>query len=361
MGVEATVAVVIESFCVVLRCDAVEARWPGGVDGLRRDAPNATFCSDGGVCRIAFMAGDDARAWMARLRDRGFRLPAPDDAPEVTIYDERAGTWFPCTWIEGGRLPLATGGQVHEVSAVWLKGAEPGAIAVPEAFEPGRVAWVSAEELYRDYELVATTGGVETWRHRQTGEERFVGRPAVTDGQRLSEALSALRSEVQQLLADADENASDVTVLRLESASARALELESAMPDNPEPAMHRGLVARKLGRWDQAADAFGRVTRLRPDLVAGWKELTWALASLGRPEDAVVAARKAVELEPASSATLGNLAASLLAVGDHVGAREAVDGALRLDPTDPINLKIDRHLRSLERQAVPWWRRIFGA
>ena len=94
------------------------------------------------------------------------------------------------------------------------------------------------------------------------------------------------------------------------------------------------------------------MTELLPDRIDGWLELTWALASLRRFEDAEQAARTAIRLAPNHAAALSNLAGVLLEQGRFKEARLAAEKAFTVDPDDPITNRI---LAAAKR---PWWKRL---
>jgi Flp pilus assembly protein TadD len=114
-----------------------------------------------------------------------------------------------------------------------------------------------------------------------------------------------------------------------------------------------------------AADSFSAVTKLRPDSVDAWLELTWALASLERFDEAESSARQAVALVPDSVETLGNLASALLQRDNLDEALVTINRALEIDPSDATNQLILERIR--EAQALvasaprlPWYRRLWG-
>ena len=115
-----------------------------------------------------------------------------------------------------------------------------------------------------------------------------------------------------------------------------------------------GIAARLLKRWDEAASLFRRVTELRPEFVAGWLELTWALASLRRFEEAERAARTAVDLDPEDAGALGNLAAVLLERDKIDAARSVAEKALMADPADSKNQAVLAAIDGAPSQARSW-------
>jgi len=79
----------------------------------------------------------------------------------------------------------------------------------------------------------------------------------------------------------------------------------------------------------------------RPSVWNGWFVLGWALRRLGRWEDAAAAFGKAVELGGDNSDTRNELAICLMESGDLRGARRELEAALR---DDPENIKIISNL-----------------
>ena len=64
-------AIVIEGYSVVIRNATLAARYPGGVEGYRRDCPNGSFCADEHLSRLGFMVQSDADVFVAQLAAQG--------------------------------------------------------------------------------------------------------------------------------------------------------------------------------------------------------------------------------------------------------------------------------------------------
>lgn len=356
-------AIVAESFMVVMQTTAVEQHWPDGVEGLRRDSPNSTFCTDGLLCKVSFMIREDARAWMGRLADHGFNLPTAEGAPEVTLFDDRNGSAFPCDWLHHGTLPIPDPDNAevtHDVPAIRHRDDATRRLVAPAGFRPGAVSWVSGEVL-SDYDLVDEDDGVQTWKHRDTGELRYTARAPVLDGQRVQEAVADLRKRVWSLAEPHDGPLTPEETLVLEGCIARALELEAVMEHPSDVLLLRGVVYRRLARWEEAAAAFRTLTQLQPRFLGGWLDLTWALSSLKRFDEAEASARTAVELAPEDAASLGNLAATLMEQHKDDEALSVIERALAIAPQDPQNRHIASVLRKRQPPPKPWWRRLLGS
>jgi tetratricopeptide (TPR) repeat protein len=308
------------------------------------------------------MAADDARAYLAVLKRGGLRTESASGELDVVVCDDKEGPWSECEWLSMGKIPIEWEGEPVEVSAVWLTGRLQGRLVMPADYSPTRVGWMSTEEFYRDYEHISTDGGVQAWRHKTTGELRYIGRPAVLDGQRLEEAVAELKTLVWSLAEPMTGTLSADAVLRLEAAIHRALELEKAMPSKADLPLLRGVAARRLGKWSDAEPAFRRLTELAPNFVGGWLDLTWSLAEQKRHAEAVIPATRATEIDPKSAAAWGNLAAVYLQMQQFNEANDALQKSMQLDPKDAISLRLKAQLDKewTPAKPAPWWRRWFG-
>ncbi len=81
-------------------------------------------------------------------------------------------------------------------------------------------------------------------------------------------------------------------------------------------------------------------------------ELTWCLGEIGRHEESLAAARRALELDPVDVGALGNLAAALMKTGCLDEAEETVRSALELSPEDAINNTLLKQIQGQRRGRV---------
>ena len=119
MAVSATV------YSIVIRNSSIAARFPGGMRGYAEACPNASFCTDGKLARVGFMAFDDADAYVASLRNLGFVVSEDPAASEIALLRQDKGHLLPCAWLEFGHMdgrPVA-----------WLAGTEPTSAFIPDA------------------------------------------------------------------------------------------------------------------------------------------------------------------------------------------------------------------------------------
>lgn len=325
--------VLIEGANVVIRNATVEARLAGGMQEYERRCPNRTFCTDGEICRVGFMTITDAASYVESLESPGFRRPTPEGSPEVALISQTAGFDHPCDWLELGRLDLGDG-QSAEVAS--LRGTTLSTLVAPPGWTPGKMRQIRVAE----YEFLGTKGDVDVFRHKATGELRYVGRtqegapPAHISRAAIQDRFMSLADELARLGAFEGASADDYQG-ELAALHQRAKQLvEDTQASEPGPLQLQGIAARLLLQWDEAASLFRRVTEMRPEYVDGWLELTWALASLRRFEEAERAARKAVDLVPDRADALSNLAAALLEQGRLDEAQQMAEKAVAVDPAD---------------------------
>ena len=95
-----------------------------------------------------------------------------------------------------------------------------------------------------------------------------------------------------------------------------------------------GLGLRIIGDWPAATDRFLKVLELSPTNGDAWLELSWCLAETENWAECEMAARRGTEFFPETGAVWGNLAFALEKLGRPDEALSAARTALRLDPDD---------------------------
>jgi Flp pilus assembly protein TadD len=352
--------VLIECENVLIRNATVEQRLPGGMQEYERRCPNGTFCTDGLICRVGFMVPADAAAYIDHLASCGFARPTLDGSPEVALINQVTGFVLPCDWLELNRIDL--GGNALTAVA-WLKGTVLSQLVAPPHWKPGMMVRIATKDL-GEGDFLGTREGVDVFRNKSTGERLYVGRtqegapPSHISAAMVQERFLSLADELTRLGALEDAPSGDYQG-DVASCYQRAKQLlEDTQAAEPGPLQLQGIAARLLKRWDEAVSLFRRVTELRPEYLAGWLELTWALASLRRFEDAERAARTAVALDPENASALGNLAAVLLERDKIDEARLVAQKALVADPEDAKNQAVLAAIERASPQAKSWWRRL---
>lgn len=166
----AHVAVLCEAISIIVRVDALHERFPGGLQGYAAAVPNRTFCCDGSVARIGFMAPADAARWIDLIAAQGLTIGTPQ--ADVAVVDQVAGITSPCDW-----LSSASDGSVR---IAWLTGQEPSQTFVPPGWsrEQHYAITYVAKSDHGDA-LMTSDGKLVVMKDPRTGRPLFQSR--VTD------------------------------------------------------------------------------------------------------------------------------------------------------------------------------------
>ncbi|MBN2371393.1 MAG: tetratricopeptide repeat protein [Vicinamibacteria bacterium] len=110
-----------------------------------------------------------------------------------------------------------------------------------------------------------------------------------------------------------------------------------------------------LARWNEAADAYQKLVQLRPeDAEAHLRLADTILFGLGRPWDALLPLRKSLILRPDSVSAFGSLGFALARIGRHEEAVEAFREAQRLDSDFWKNRPGARAAYESAQRGDPW-------
>jgi hypothetical protein len=159
-------SVLAQAMAVAVRRRTIEQKYPGGLEGYRRDSPNQTFAADRHLAVVSFMDPLDVMAFIDRLEILGFAFHDDEKYLEVAVVDEREGPPHPCHWLAWE----AHDGYVE----MWVKGKEKGEPAAPDGWEDRETFLYVAPEEEDEWEEIAFEDGQRTVRHRTTGEERTI-------------------------------------------------------------------------------------------------------------------------------------------------------------------------------------------
>lgn len=341
--------VLIEAFSVVVRRSSIDERFRGGWDAFVSAVPNGTFCTDGQLARVSFMTPADVEVYVRSLEDGGLVFESDGGACDLAVVMQLHGPTIPAPWLEYGRVETPT----MKVEICTLAGEPPGDIVAPgwwtyEGSLSENPGFVDDEAMDERVEFLRHEDGIDVFRDRATGKEVYMGRPAFAGdseaavGARLRlivrEALS-----IEQELSTSDEGADPARRATLSARLAEDLlpavdEITGGPGSQLSSAWGaRGIVLRLLDRRAEAETAFRRAHELDPRALNTLLELVRCLAEQRKFEEALPFARDAVDVAPASAAAWGNLAMTLVKTRDRVGARQAIDRAIELDPDDQIN------------------------
>lgn len=330
-------AIAILTRAVIVPVSMLEKVWPGGEAGYRTAAPNQTYRCDGCLAAIDFMSPGDVEFWIeGTLKPAGLRFPTHGRERDVVVVDVVEGPTTPCEWLEFTRQPKW--GEAR------LKGAPETGLTGPRHWSPENepeVKYLDSETSGRRMRFIGAEPHLVTFEDEETGKRNYVGMVSSDSLQLLlGWRLQALWDRFSPLRGKADGNPAglpDIDRGRLREA---ALECEriahSAGPLESKALWLAALLARMASDWKLAE----RLCRLylagEPEDAGYWMELTWCLSELGRHDEALEAAQKAVALAPGNAGAASNMAASLRALGRRKEALEWAERAVKADPRDRI-------------------------
>ena len=160
-------AVLCEAISIVVPVAALQEHYPGGLGAYAKASPNRTFCADGSVARIGFLAPDDARQWLDMLAGHG--LPAEGADPQVAVVDQAKGLLAPSTW-----LSTISDGSTR---IAWRTGEDPQQTFVPDGWSRqahAALTRLTPEDI--DGLSMVADGPVRTYRDPATGRTLQQGR-----------------------------------------------------------------------------------------------------------------------------------------------------------------------------------------
>lgn len=184
IGVE--MSVLCEALSVIVPVRRLAEAFPGGLAGYRDRVPNRTFCEDGQLTRVGFMASDDVGAWISLLQSESRLVPSRGQIwIDLAVVDQFNGPTAPCEWLEFDRDA--------ERSRAWLRGAPPGETAVPVGWKPTQLAFHPGEEV-GGMPMLRSSNGLESTIDPDTGSVQFVRRGVVAEA-RLEEVWADLLTD----------------------------------------------------------------------------------------------------------------------------------------------------------------------
>lgn len=183
-------AVLVEALSVIVRRDAIDARFSGGWEGFLETIPNQTFCADEQLARVGFMSPPDVERYVRFLEANGLKFARSGETCDFSVVDQLTGPTLPTPWLEYGRVTWQDG--QNPVSACWLfEGTRLGyglhmsgremTIAVPNGWDyetslsiNGR--FTPTEQMKDRLEFLRGEDNMDVYLDRDTGKEVYVGR-----------------------------------------------------------------------------------------------------------------------------------------------------------------------------------------
>ena len=97
-------AVLVEAISVIVRVATIDSHFKRGIDGYKEIVPNATFCTDGQLTRVGFMAPPDAAHFGTALRNIGLNTHDDSRWIDMALVTQLDGPTMPCDWLQVSKL-----------------------------------------------------------------------------------------------------------------------------------------------------------------------------------------------------------------------------------------------------------------
>ena len=181
--------VLCEALSVVVRIDSIKKYLQGGIRNFSKKVPNNTFCADGELARVGFMAPDPTMDFIKLLQKDGLQFDQISDSQseareidDIIVVDQIRGPTAECNWIEFGQLSLGE----DKVSACWLfEGERKGYgtniserqlknFAAPENWTPSQLTFVEPSEIDKKLKFLRKEGNLDVFWDLENEKEVFV-------------------------------------------------------------------------------------------------------------------------------------------------------------------------------------------
>jgi hypothetical protein len=131
-------SVLIECYNVVVRMEAIERRFPGGLWGYLTACPNQTFACDDHLTRVGFMTIDDVDTFGLRVLARGGMAVQVEGTSRVGFEDEDVALVQQGQGLFLTASPpwLAYEERPDGICHCWLASQPPGELCAPQGWTP---------------------------------------------------------------------------------------------------------------------------------------------------------------------------------------------------------------------------------
>ena len=127
-------AVLIEANSVIIRAEALIARFAGGWAAFKERVPNQTLCTDNEIVRVGFVFPDDVEPFIGMLERNGLIHLREGEAIDIAVAVQLRGIDWRCSWLELGHVDLGNDPR-RRIAACRLPGIASKQIVTPPGWE----------------------------------------------------------------------------------------------------------------------------------------------------------------------------------------------------------------------------------
>lgn len=127
-------AVLIEANSVIIRAQALIARFAGGWVAFKERVPNQTLCTDNEIVRVGFVRPEDVEAFIGMLERNGLTHLREGEAVDFAVAVQQRGIDWRCSWLELGHVDLGNDPR-RRIAACRLPGSASRQLVTPPGWE----------------------------------------------------------------------------------------------------------------------------------------------------------------------------------------------------------------------------------
>lgn len=345
-------SVFVQGSGVIVRVSILEAKYPGGLRRYQADCPNRSFSCDGHLACVSFMAWNDVDVFVSRLESAGLdALTADYRWADLAVVerctDPTRNPTLPCDWLECNRDHAG-------YWLYWLKGLEPGVMA-PWENEPleqtlrATIRSFTPQEQAQRLRFLRCEDNVEVYEDLHTGQALYRGltfpdQPAFSCEEVFRQGMDLVTPYLRLQGCTPEDASTPDAQARLHEGIRRLEHVVQRAPQHWPAFYHLGAAHAALGQKEKAYQALKHAHAVAPDNQAVGRELVWSCLQTKRTEEAIAYARENSERHPGDAGNLANLGYALF-VGERPDeALVAVRKALTMDPDAVITQNLLKFL-----------------
>ena len=159
-------SILVEAITVVFMNATADRHIQGGVDAVKKIAPNSTFRTDGLISAISFMDPESTGNFVDTLLNVGMEFVEDGVAQDIVVLDEHRGPTAQCDWI--GFSQNADGNSI-----AWLVGHPQGDMAVYDNWLPNNDLMFRDGQVGETMKFLREEDGLNVYLDLETGQECF--------------------------------------------------------------------------------------------------------------------------------------------------------------------------------------------
>ena len=159
-------SIIVEAITVVFMNATADRHIQGGVDAVKKIAPNSTFRTDGLISAISFMDPESTGNFVDTLLSVGMQFVEDGVAQDIVVLDQHRGPTAQCDWI--GFNQNADGNSI-----AWLVGHPQGVMAVYDTWLPHNDLMFRDGLVGETMKFLREEDGLDIYLDLETGQECF--------------------------------------------------------------------------------------------------------------------------------------------------------------------------------------------